>query len=127
FVWMLSRNHPVTELDSTEELIRTYCTPHPSLTSPILPNGQQSEHPAFRLIPQQVRQRIHRDYLRSAIRRAAKEDKHVHLWTHTYNMANEAQYHGIKYCLRELAEQRSNGNLVIKRMKDLPEVDANGE
>jgi len=123
-LWFLTRRHPSTELVRSDGVLKTHCTPYPSLTSPLFPTGQLSVHPAIRLIPKEVRWRVHEQYLKRAIDIAATKGEHVHLWTHLYNMADQDQHRGIKRGLEHLAKQRDDGNVIIKRMCDLQLTDA---
>lgn len=122
FLWMVSRQHPTAELEHFDGVVETYGTPHPSLTAPYLQNGQRPPHPAFRVIPQSIRQKIHTRYIQSGIDEAIKNDKHIHLWTHLFNMANEAQYPVILSTLKYLSNYKDQGEIVIKKMNELPEI-----
>lgn len=121
--WILSRKHPITHLDSTNGITKTYCTPHPSLTSQTLPEGQRLPHPVYRSIPQKLRQKRHIRYLKSAIIRASRKEKHVHFWTHLFNMSNEPQFSMIQHIFKTLSENKENGDVVIKKMQELPDID----
>lgn len=117
--WLLTRDHPMSELQTREGILETTVTSHPSLTSVTLPNGQSSPHPVFSTIPRQARRSLHQRYLINAIDRAAAEDSHLHLWTHVYNMANDDQWAPIQTALSHLATQRDNGDIVVKPMVGL--------
>jgi len=116
---MITREHPVSNLQRSDGILETTVTPYPSLTSGMLPSGQSKPHPAFSLIPRRTRRNFHKQYLIDAIDRAADEGAHVHLWTHIFNMANEDQWSPIKAGLSHLATQRDKGNVKVNRMKDL--------
>jgi len=119
FWWLLLRDHPPCEIRSEKEIVETTCTPHPSLTGTALPTGQQTPLPYFRILPTQLRVRLHRRYLIDAFELAAETGSHVHLWTHLYNTANDAQWAAIKPALHRLANLRDDGRLRICRMCDL--------
>lgn len=121
FLWILSRQHPTAALTYSDGVVETYSTSYPSLTAPHLPNGQAPSHPAFRVIPQSMRQRIHARYIRSAVDEAIKKNRHVHFWTHLFNMANEAQYPVILSTFKYLSGCRKRGEIMIKKMNELPE------
>jgi len=118
----LLAKHPVTKLERSDGIVITRCTPSPSLTSAMLPNGQSSPHPVFRMIPLSIRQRLHYRYLQSAVDQAASIDGHVHLWTHLFNMANPQQMSTIRAGIKNIADYRNNNRVEIRRMCDLPEV-----
>lgn len=120
--WLFSRSHPRSTLQMNDGLLETTVTPHPSLSSPLLSVGQKDPHPVIDAFPKSLRQSVHRRYVVNAIKRAAKTDTHVHLWTHLYNIANKEQWVPIKEGLRYLAERRDEGNLKIKVMADLQDV-----
>ncbi|PHQ45420.1 hypothetical protein DJ68_12930 [Halorubrum sp. C3] len=117
--WILTRDHPMSTLRERNAVLETTVTPHPSLTSSTLPSGQSPPHPVFRTIPVQIRQRLHRKYLIAAIDRAIDRDRHLHLWTHVFNFANEYQYPPIECALKHLARRRNEGKVHIRRMSDL--------
>jgi len=117
--WLLTRDHPLSELRRTDEMVETYCTPHPSLTGTALPTGQLTLPRHFRFVPRQIRVWLHRRYLEGAIRRAAQTGGHVHLWTHLYNMANDVQWRALEPALANLARARDRGKVIICPMAEL--------
>lgn len=118
--WILTRDHPVTSLQQTDGLVETFCTPHPSLTTTTLPQGQSPPHGAFRAMPVRLRQRLQTRYLRDSIDRAAATEGHVHLWTHLYNLANDAQWSPLRDGLAYLAEKRNRDQVQVACMRALP-------
>lgn len=119
--WILTRSHPITNLEKRDSLIETKCTPHPSISSVLLPQGQREVgHPVFQAIPLQMRQRLHKCYLREAIDRAAETGQHLHLWSHLYNISNNIQWKGVEDGIIHLAKKRDEGEVTIERMMDLP-------
>ena len=85
--------HPSWPSRVERGVLETYCTTYPSLTASSLPAGQASgTHPAFRLLPLEVRNRIHRHYLRRSTRRAIRTGTPLHLWCHLYDLCNEYQW-----------------------------------
>lgn len=126
--WLLTRSHPVGRPIWEDGVLVTHCTPHPSLSSPLLPNGQQSAHPVFEALPVRVRQWIHRRYVRGALERAIRQDSHLHLWSHLANISNSAQRSLVVSILRLLASYRDRGMIEILPMESLPTAypDADG-
>ena len=117
--WTLDRGHPAYELQRTDGIVEMYTTPYPSLTAVHLPNGQQSPLWAFQQIPLAIRQRIQESYLKNALETAIKTDSNVHLWTHLYNMSNQAQWEVIVSLLERLGEAQRNGEVEVLTMADL--------
>lgn len=120
-VWSLRRSHPVGTPTWVDGVLQTLCTPHPSLTTHILQNGQRPPHPVFRAIPRRIRQRIHERYLVGAVDTAIEADGHVHLWTHLFNLANGAQMVPIRRFLTKLQRRVDDGNVKVVTMSDLPD------
>lgn len=123
--WLLTRNSPKSTLNRKGGILETTVTPHPSLTSVFLPSGQSAPHPVFSAFPRTVRQSLHRQYLINAVDQAAEDGSHIHLWTHIYNMANDAQWTPIKEGLAYLATRRNEGDIRLKRMDELTVADDN--
>lgn len=119
--WLLTRDHPACSIEKVDGIVGTTCTPHPSLTSTVLRNGQRELAWFYRAIPQRVRELLHRRYLKCALGRAIDDDTHVHLWTHLYNSANETQWRGIEWALEFLVQARDEGSIELKPMRALPE------
>lgn len=117
--WTLNRGHPVYEPERRDGLVELYTTPYPSLTAVHLPNGQLSPLWPFQQIPMSVRQRIQRAYLRDSIQSAIEEDSNVHLWTHLYNLSNEAQWECLVPFFERLGRARQKGQVEVLRMADL--------
>jgi peptidoglycan/xylan/chitin deacetylase (PgdA/CDA1 family) len=115
--WLLTRDHPTSDLRMNDGIVETTVTPHPSLTSVTLPTGQSGCHPVFSAIPMRVRQSLHRRYLRKAINRA--QNSHIHLWSHMFNMANNSQWTTIKSALSYLAKKKRSQDIVVKTIDGL--------
>lgn len=120
-LWLINRDHPPCESINTGNIIETTCTPHPSLTAQMLPNGQRKSAYFYRFLPQQMRERMHRQYLIDAIDLAAEKEVHIHLWTHLYNISNDSQWRAIEPALDYLGELQDQKNINVCRMLDLPE------
>jgi hypothetical protein len=120
--WLLTRDHPVSDLQMRDDLLETTVTPHPSLTAVSLPAGQSSPHPVFSTIPNPIRQRLHQEYLNSAIGLAENKGSHVHLWTHLYNFSNDMQWNAIKPALTRIGQLYNNGEISVQPMRKLSEV-----
>jgi peptidoglycan/xylan/chitin deacetylase (PgdA/CDA1 family) len=122
FPWILLREHPTCQLRYADGIVETTCTPHPSLTSTALQNGQQPPALHFRMIPRSVRERLHRRYLKRAIQRTIDDGKHIHLWTHLHNFANNSQWRAIEPALEMLADALDRGLVDVRPMRSLREV-----
>jgi hypothetical protein len=72
------------------------------------------------MIPRRVRQRLHERYLLSAVDGVIEANGHLHLWTHLYNISNEHQFGPVQSCLEYVADERDRGEIVVRRMCDLP-------
>lgn len=118
---VLARSHPVREPELRDGLVRHYSTWHASLTAPHLPNGASAPHPAYRVLPTRVRQAIHERYLERALEDAVAADSCVHLWTHLFNLANDAQWSPVRSFLDSLADRRDAGDLTVETMASLSE------
>lgn len=97
----------------------TESTPQPSLTTVMLPNGQRDVFPPFRAIPTSIRQRRHERYLLDAIDAARRSGQTVHLWSHLYNLSNDAQWQPIESAFRTIAAYRDAGEMTVETMSDL--------
>lgn len=120
--WLLTRDHPACELRQRDGVVETTCTPYPSLTGVMLPTGQRPLQSQYKILPRQIRERLHQRYLTDAVRRAVTGGDHVHLWTHLFNLANDSQWRAIEPVFETLARARDDGDVVIKRMCDLSDV-----
>lgn len=120
--WLLTRDHPVSDLQIRDNLLETRVTPHPSLTATSLPEGQSSPHPALSIIPTSIRQRLHQEYLNNAIGLAENEGKHVHLWTHLYNFSNDVQWDTMKPALARIGQLYNDGEVSVQPMRKLSEM-----
>lgn len=117
--WYFSRNHPVMEPVRDGGLVTTYTSVTQSMTAPYISHGQGTVHPVLRSIPLHLRKYIHRKYVKDALDRAATENKHVHLWTHLHDMANEAQLAIVGQVIRLAADYCADNRLSTIRMNDL--------
>jgi UV DNA damage repair endonuclease len=121
--WLITRTHPVGFLMERKGVILTPCTHHPSLSTPLLPQGQQSVNPLLRvLLPTPIRQRIHRQYLQNAVDRVIERNSHLHLWTHLFNISNKKQSKPLFEFLRYLSAKAKNGEIHLRTMDELPEA-----
>lgn len=117
--WSLDRGHPAYEPTNRGGIVELYTTPYPSLTAVHLPNGQLSPLRAFQQIPLTWRERAQQTYLFDALETAIGEDSNVHLWTHLYNLSNEAQWSCIEPFLERLGEARRNREVEVLTMAEL--------
>ena len=122
FFWALRRTHPVTGIETSDGVTETLCTPHPSLSTGLLPTGQKKAHPLLRLIPTSFRQNVQERYIRSAVDNAAEADGYVHLWSHLFNISNDAQQRPLMEGLRYISERRDGGDITVKTMSELSEA-----
>lgn len=120
-VEVLLRSHPVREPTIQDGLVVHPTTWHASLTAPYLPNGQSDPHGIFKLLPQSVRQRLHKRYLRRGVDRAVSAESYAHFWSHLYNLSNQAQWQPVASFLRTLAARRESGQLTTTTMQALTE------
>lgn len=111
--------HPVVNPTRKDGIVETYTSTAMSLTAYHLPRGQRQPHPAFRVIPKRLRQRLHRRYLDDALQRAIEQDSHIHLWTHLHDLANESQWPTVSTFLKSLSDAASGGDVRIAAMADL--------
>ncbi|WP_267642387.1 polysaccharide deacetylase family protein [Haloarchaeobius amylolyticus] len=104
-----------------DDVVVTYCTEYPSLTSALLPSGRRETHPAFRYLPLDngTRRRLHRQYLRDAAEQALENDTPVHLWAHLYDLANEQQFLALRDFLTDLAALEAQTDLEVMTMAEL--------
>lgn len=110
---------PIVPPQLRDGVIETYCSPSPSLTTPTLPTGQATPHPAYKIVPRRVRRRIHERNLLRSLEQVANEESYIHHWTHLYNMANEQQWEPIESFLTAASELRDSGALHICTMDQL--------
>lgn len=117
--WTFDREPPVTDPYVRDGVTVTESTPYPSLTSVLLPNGQREAHAPFRAVPVSVRKRRHERFLLDALDTASRTGGTIHLWSHLYNLSDEAQWEVIETFLHALAEYRDDGEVVVETMGDL--------
>lgn len=111
--------HPAFEPALVEDVVETYCTSYPSLTSSALPAGQRAPLAPFSALPIRTRQYLQRRYLRDAVEAAIERDGHCHLWCHLYDLANEYQWPVVESFLGELASLRDRGEVRVLTMDAL--------
>lgn len=116
---ILGRSHPIVPPSDTAGVLETYTSLEPSLTAPFLPDGQEPPHPVFRPIPLETRRAIQKRYLREAVNQAIEKESYAHLWSHLFNLANDAQWLPIRDFIEYLATRRDAGDVVIKPMNEL--------
>lgn len=119
FRWTLGRDHPLDDVRTVDGLVETRTSPMMTLTSTALSKGVAPPHPAFRALPERFRRRRHEQYLRDGLERAIATDRHVHYWTHLYNLANEAQRGAVEAFLDAVERSRDDASLGVLRMADL--------
>jgi len=112
---------PTIEPTITDGVVRTYCSTPATLTAAALPSGQRPTHPVFRPLPVRLRQRLHARALDQATGRAIREDGHLHLWCHLYDLANDAQFDPIAAYLHRLGDLVDRGLVEVVPMATLNE------
>lgn len=117
--WVFEDTPSVAEPQRTNGVIETCSTSFPSLTATHLPNGRQEPLLPFQAVPRDVRQRYHESYLDRSLETAIEEGSSLHLWSHLYNLANEAQWEPISSFLETVAEYRDEGLVRVETMADL--------
>lgn len=123
-LWMVSRKHPVKKPRVEDGIVKTYSSSYPSLTySGVLPKGQLEADPQFQCLPLKLRQYLHQRYLKDAVKRASMQNSNAHLWTHLWDMANEAQWEPIETFIKWLGEQAETDNIDVLRMKELSKAE----
>jgi len=121
--WHLLGPLPVSDPIEENGIIETYTSPVMSLTAYHLPTGQQPPHPAFKIVPQTLRKRLHERRLKDALERACENDSHLHLWTHLHDMANDIQWSIVSNFIELLGEAVSTGDVRIETMGGLSRID----
>ncbi|SEH46301.1 Polysaccharide deacetylase [Halopenitus malekzadehii] len=119
FFWMLTHEYEQSQLYTADGLRITSTDRLMTLSSNTLSRGVSPPHPAFQIIPEQIRSRCHRSRLLRSVETAIAEDGHLHLWSHLYNLANETQQGPIEVLFKRLSEYISKGLVVIKTMESL--------
>jgi len=121
FLSTLSNEIPRSTPRVVDEVVETYCTPHPSLSALYLPNGRNQPHPAFRAIPMWLRRRLHSRQLGRSLDRTIEEQSTLHVWTHLQNISNDAQWPQVASFIRKLGSEREKGNISVLTMGELSE------
>lgn len=117
--WTLYKGHPVFSPDFQQGVVLSYSTRYPSLTAVHLPNGKSPPLPIFKKVPEQLRQRIHLNYLRRGVKKAQRQNANAHYWTHLQNMSNQLQMGVIKQFFEWVGQQDSSKPINIKRIQDI--------
>lgn len=113
---VLLRSHPIAGPELDDGVVRHPTTWHASLTAPFLPNGTQEPSAVFRALPTRLRQAVHKRYLRRALDDAASAESYCHLWTHLFNLSNDAQFPPVQSFLERLAARRDDGDVTVETM-----------
>lgn len=120
FFDVLLRTHPVSEPVVVNDVVETHSTWETSLTAPyFLPMGRKPPHPTYRFVPQKLRKRIHRNYLKKSLVDTISSNGHCHHWTHLYNLSNKCQWDIVADFLRLISEKARENKLKVSRMCDL--------
>lgn len=117
--WTVGQGPPVSEPYVRDGVTVTESSPYPSLTTVLLPNGRREPYAPLRALPASMRQRRQERFLLDALDAARRTGETVHLWSHLYNLSNEAQWRSIETFLHALAEYRDKGEIVVETMSDL--------
>jgi len=117
---LVTRKHPIDDPVLENGILKTYCTSHPSLTTPLLPKGQRPVNKLFStIVPVSIRQRILLNYLKDGVRRAIQNKSHIHLWTHLWNISNYKQFSVFQEFIKFLSKKVEEEKVEIKTMKQL--------
>jgi len=119
FVGQYRRTHPLVDARPVDGLVETYCASRPTLTAPFLKNGRRRPPTEHRVLPRRLRQRLHRRFLHGCLDAVEDTESQLHLWTHLYNLANDAQWPPVRAFLETLAGRREEGTLEVRRIADL--------
>lgn len=116
YLWTLTRDNPLDEPTTVDDVVETYISPVMTLSAPHLSRGVSDPHPAYRMLPKGVRQNRHEKFLKSGIETATTKGSDIHYWTHLYNIANPVQRKPLR---RFAATLNQNQSITTKRMRDL--------
>jgi hypothetical protein len=119
---VIQRSNIIREPELKNDILHSYCTPWPSLTTAMLPNGQRSVGYPLKSIPIASRKFLHKRKLRQALQEAVSAESHLHLWTHLYNMANEDQWDVISGFLKSLANHQEEKELNVSTMSNIDQI-----
>jgi len=117
--WLSGSSPTVGPVQNVDGMVKTYARPYPSMTAVHLPNGQRPPPAPFRAVPLEARQRRHYTYLKDGLEHAIKTGSNLHIWTHLYNLSNDAQWAPIQSFLETVAAYRDEGLVRIETMSDL--------
>jgi hypothetical protein len=118
FLWALTREHPLDHPDVVDGLVETRTSSFMTLTASYLSSGVAEPHPAYRVIPESLRERRHERFLEEGLRAAARDGANVHYWTHLYNMAHEAQRAPIEGLLQSIGSDPAVDALRMADLRD---------
>lgn len=110
---------PLKKTRLVDGIVETYCTPGPSLSTSMLPNGESNPSRAYSVLPTWLRQYFHLRNLKRYVKKCIEEESHLHLWTHLNNISNESQFNPISHFLTELSELRKSKKIEIITMANL--------
>lgn len=116
YIWTLTRNNALDEPITVDGVVATHISPVMTLSAPYLSRGVSSPHPAYRLLPEAIRQKRHEGFLKSGLDAAIREESGIHYWTHLYNIAHGAQRQPLRRFMMRLSQ---NEEITTNRMADV--------
>lgn len=116
FFNLLRDTLPVRSPETVDGVTNTYSKHYPTLTTPILPQGQYDPHPVFQRVPTRWRRRWHRRLLERPLERAIQRESYTHYWCHLYDLSNGAQFPQIASFLERLGTDRE---VTVRTMAEL--------
>jgi len=112
FVWHFTKE-PLNKGPTYEDGLTVIpCQPGASLAAFYLQKGDADPHPAFRAIPRRIRQRAHRRYLGRAVE-IAEAGGDVHLWSHLYDISNDAQWPLVHEFIHQVGDATRNSDVDV--------------
>lgn len=119
FIDVITGSHPVRSPKKRNSVIETYSTKGLSLGSSILPRGQVRPHPAYRMLPLNLRKYIHLRNRKKALDASINQDSYVHFWSHLFDIANDFQWPQAEKFLNILGNKIDAGEANILTMNEL--------
>jgi len=118
FIWYLTRDPPTRSPTIVDGMTHIYTSVGPSLASFTLESGNCPPHPAFRILPKQLRVRAHKQYLRQALEAVCKGDD-VHLWCHVWDLMADIQLSLVQKFLEDAGELSDRGDINVMSIENI--------
>lgn len=110
---------PRRQPETNNGVIDSWSTEFHTLAAPSLPAGTSEAHPAYRIIPESIRRRLHARGLRRSFEQTATENSYSHYWTHLYDIANESQFPQVETAVSVLGEMQRRGDIEVQTMGEI--------